>query len=80
VTCRQAPDKDCPVYPCVCKRGLENCGQCPEFGCDRLKARMDVVEECLAKHLDVSDEDYRLYFRPYLSRGTLTQIHLSQGD
>jgi len=40
---------------------------------------MDVVEECLAKHSDVSNEDYRLYFRPYLSRAALTQIHVSRG-
>lgn len=75
----EAPDKDCQVYPCVVRRGLENCGQCPQFGCDKLKTRMDVVEECLAKHSDVSNEDYRRFFRPYLSRAALTQIHLSRG-
>jgi len=75
----ETPDKDCQVYPCVVKRGLPNCGACPQFGCDKLKTRMDVVEECLAKHSDVSNEDYRLYFRPYLSRAALTQIHVSRG-
>ncbi len=75
----EAPDKDCQVYPCVRRKGLDNCGACPQFGCDRLKTRMDVVEQCLAKHSDVSNEDYRLFFRPYLSRAALTQIHLSRG-
>ena len=37
---------------------------------------MDVVEQCLSRHLDISDEDYRLFFQPYLSRTALTKIHL----
>ncbi len=35
---------------------------------------MDVVEEYLAKHPDVSEEDYRLFFGRYLSRAALTEI------
>ncbi len=73
----EAPDKDCEIYPCVCEKGLPNCGACSDFGCDKLKTRMDVVEEFLEKHQDVSDEDYRLFFRPYLSRAVLTEIHKS---
>lgn len=73
----EAPDKDCEVYPCVCEKGLPSCGACPDFGCEKLKTRMDVVEECLEKHRDVSDDDYRLFFRPYLSREALTKIHKS---
>lgn len=75
--CRDAkepPDKECRVYPCVREKGLPNCGHCPDFGCDRLKTRMDVVEECLRKHAEVSEEDYRLFLHPYLSRATLTEI------
>jgi hypothetical protein len=77
---KESPDEDCQVYPCVCEKGLQNCGQCPQFGCDKLKTRMDTVEQCLAKHLDVSNEDYRVFFRPYLSRAALTQVHLSRRD
>lgn len=73
----EAPDKDCQVYPCVCEKGLPNCGPCPEFDCDKLKTRMDTVEKCLENHPDVSEEDYRLFFRPYLSREALTKIHES---
>ncbi|MDI6449493.1 DUF3795 domain-containing protein [Anaerobaca lacustris] len=76
----EAPDKDCRVYPCVREKGLQNCGQCPAFGCETLKTRMDVVEECLAKHPNVSEEDYRLFFGPYLSRAPLTEIHRSARD
>jgi len=46
----------------------------PQFGCEALQTRMDVVEEYLAKHPDVSEEDYRLFFGRYLSRAALTEI------
>jgi hypothetical protein len=73
----EPPDKECQVFPCVREKGMENCGQCPQFGCDTLRTRMDVVEECLRKHPDISEEDYRLFFLPYLSTTTLTDIHKS---
>lgn len=71
----EMPDPNCPVYPCVAERGLENCGQCKDFGCNRLKERMDVVEECMAKHADMPKEDFEVYFKPFLSREILTRIH-----
>jgi len=73
----KAPDKNCEVFPCARQKGLAHCGYCPQFGCDKLKTRMDVVEECLAQHPDVSKEDYDLFFRPYLSREALTKVHRS---
>ena len=76
----EAPDPNCEVYPCVGRRGLANCGQCPEFGCDKLKTRMDVVEACLRKHPSVPQEDYRQFFHPYLSRPVLTAIQRSRQD
>jgi len=76
----ETPDPQCPVYPCATARGLENCGQCPDFGCDKLKCRMDVVEEFLAKAGEVPSVDYETFFRPYLSRELLTEIHESQNN
>lgn len=76
----EAPDGDCQVYPCVAAKGLDNCGQCPDFGCERLKTRMDTVEECLKQHPDVSKADYDEFFRPYLSRGTLMDIRQALED
>jgi hypothetical protein len=69
-----SPDPNCPVYPCAQDKGMETCAHCPDFGCDKLKQRMDVVEECLERHLDVPSEDYELFFKPYLSRTTLMEI------
>lgn len=81
--CRDAkepPDEDCQVYPCVRAKGLDNCGQCPEFGCEKLKTRMDTVEACLKKCPDVPQADYDQFFRPYLSRGTLMDIRQALDD
>jgi hypothetical protein len=81
--CRGAattPDPDCQVFPCVTARGLENCGQCPNFGCNKLKTRMDTVEECLKQHPDVPRDDYDRFFRPYLSRGTLMDVRQAMDD
>ena len=75
-----APDANCQVYPCATGRGLDNCGQCPDFGCDKLKTRMDTVEECLRQHPDVPQADYDRFFRPYLSRGTLMDIRQAAED
>mgnify|MGYP006281973001 FL=1 len=77
VQAEETPDKDCQVFPCVRDKGLAHCGQCPDFGCDRLKTRMDVVEQMLGKHLNIPDEDYQLFFRPYLSRATFAEIRKS---
>ena len=74
------PDPNCPVYPCAMDRGVETCGHCADFGCDKLKERMDVVEEILAKHPDMPKEDFESFFKPYLSRQLLTQIHLTMNE
>ena len=75
-----APDSNCQVFPCVAARGLDNCGQCPNFGCDKLKTRMDTVEECLKRHPDVPQADYDQFFRPYLSRGLLMDVRQAMQD
>lgn len=71
----ESPDKDCPVFPCARERGMQTCGHCPDFGCDKLKQRMDIVEQCLLQQPEVPQEDFELYFKPYLSRKLLTEIH-----
>jgi hypothetical protein len=73
----ESPDKECPVFPCAREKDLPTCGHCPDFGCDKLKQRMDVVEQCLAQQSEVPQEDFDLYFKPYLSRTLLTEINKS---
>ena len=30
--------RDCPIRDCAKRKGLENCGHCSEYACDRLEA------------------------------------------
>ena len=74
---KESPDADCQVFPCVQGKGFDNCGHCDAFGCEKLKCRMDAVEDILAKQDNVPESDYERFFKPYLSRDILTKIHQS---
>ena len=74
---KESPDADCQVFPCVQEKGFDNCGHCGDFGCEKLKRRMDAVEEVLAKQDKVPQGDHERYFKPYLSRETLMKIRQS---
>lgn len=68
-------DKKCPVRPCVISKGLETCAQCPEYSCKDLKGRM-VFRHEIEKKLECSltEEEYKLFVRPYESKHRLDQI------
>ena len=68
-------DTACPVRPCVLSRGLDNCGQCCDYVCCRLKERL-VDRKELEKKIGrpVPEEDYDLFVRPYESRARLDRI------
>lgn len=72
-------DKECPVFPCVKEKGIDNCAYCDDFGCDKLKQRMDVVEEIHQKQEEIPQEDFEKYFKPFLSRQTLMEIRQESG-
>ena len=67
--------KDCPIKECAEKRNLKSCGCCNDLFCDFLKSDMHVVEGALKKHSNISQEDYDMFFKPYLIRPILTEIH-----
>jgi hypothetical protein len=69
------PDADCPVRPCAIERRMETCADCPDFGCGKLKSRMDFAESAMTKFRIVPDRDFRSFFLPYLSRERLERIH-----
>lgn len=67
-------DNECPVLPCVMKKGIKNCGFCREMPCDKLKTRMVFLEE---RHLDLSQiptAEYNTFIRPYMSKDRLMKI------
>ena len=67
-------DADCPVRPCAVERRMETCAGCPDFGCEKLKSRMDFAESVIPKSGTIPEGDFELYFRPYLSRERLERI------
>ena len=67
-------DKKCPVHPCVVQKRLDNCGYCQDMPCDKLKTRMNFIEERPINLKDVPREDYIKYIQPYLSKERLIKI------
>jgi hypothetical protein len=68
-------DQGCPVRPCVIERGLENCAQCEEHVCDRLRQRLvtyDGVKERVAE--EIPEDDYRCFIEPYENKKRLDAL------
>lgn len=38
-------DESCPVRPCAIGKGVETCAHCEEFACEKVKSKMNFVEE-----------------------------------
>jgi hypothetical protein len=72
-------DADCPVRPCAIGRGMESCADCPDFGCEGLRSRMEFAEKALAGREHVPQADFEAYFRPYLSRRRLEDVRKQAG-
>ncbi len=73
-------DKECPVRPCVLQRGLDNCGYCPDMPCEKLKTRMDFIEQYLGDLSGIPKDDYDRFLMPYLSKDRLVEIHAETGE
>ncbi len=74
-------DKNCPVRPCVIERNLNNCAQCAQFLCEKLKERLVTYEEIRSKmEHPISEEDYRDFIQPYENKRRLDAIRESQRD
>ena len=73
--CRDEGEKDCLVKACVIDKKIDNCGQCPSFGCDKLNAKMNVIKDNIEDVSSLSEEDYNLFARPYESKERLYKIN-----
>ena len=68
-------DKDCSVRPCVIEKGIENCSQCDEYICDKLKDRVVVYEDLLKKHdIKISRKEYIKFIKPYENKKILDEL------
>jgi hypothetical protein len=72
-------DADCPVRPCAIGRKMDSCGRCPDFGCEKLKSRMEFSETALSMQGEVPEKDFEIYFRPYMSRMRLEEMRNGKG-
>lgn len=65
-------DQSCPVRPCVIERGLDNCSQCEEYTCDRLRQRL-VTYEGVAERVsaEIPEDDRERFIRPYENKERL---------
>ncbi|MBN1999345.1 DUF3788 family protein [candidate division KSB1 bacterium] len=65
-------DKDCPVRPCVFGKGLENCSQCEDFICGKLKERIVIADDLLKKHgLKLTRIERSFFIKPYENKKRL---------
>ena len=71
-------DPTCTVRPCVIEKNIENCAHCEQFGCDKLKDKMNFVEENVKVDLsEIPEEDFNLFIKPFNSRQYLHEIRNS---
>ena len=74
-------DPTCTVRPCAIEKGIENCAHCEEFMCDKLKTKMNFVEENVKVNLsDIPEEDFNLFIKPFITKESLQEIRNSLGN
>jgi hypothetical protein len=74
-------DQGCPVRPCVIEKGLVNCAQCEHYICEKLTQRLVVLKEIKDRfNLEISEDDYLCFIRPYENRKRLDGLRDSNED
>ena len=68
-------DNSCPVRPCVIEKGLENCSQCDDYICDRLRERIVIYEDLQKKAgQKISRQEYTNFIKPYEGKKRLDAL------
>jgi hypothetical protein len=70
-------DETCTVRPCANEKDLDNCAHCEQFACDKLKSKMNFVEEKVKDISNIPEEDNNLYIKPFLGKKRLLEIRES---
>lgn len=70
-------DETCSVRPCAIEKDLTNCAHCEQFGCDKLKPKMNFVEENVKELSNIPEEDYNSFIKPFLGKECLLKIRES---
>jgi hypothetical protein len=73
-------DPTCTVRPCAIEKNVENCAHCEQFTCDKLKPKINFVEENVKEDLsNIPEDDFNLFIKPFISREYLHKIRESLG-
>lgn len=68
-------DQSCPVRPCVIEKGLDNCSECEQYVCDRLRERLVVYEEVRLRFgAEIPEEDRISFIQPYENKQRLDAL------
>lgn len=68
-------DQACPVRPCAIERGLGNCGECSDYGCEHLAQRLVVYEEIAARmDAPIPEKDRARFIAPYENKARLEAL------
>ena len=68
-------DKNCPVRPCVIQRGLQNCSECEQYICEKLKERLVDFDDIQNKiGIEIPEVDHICFLLPYENKRRLEAI------
>lgn len=67
-------DKSCRARPCAVERNLENCAQCDDFICDKLKPLLCSKEDLKKRFGEIPEEDFNLCMRQFINMPVLLEI------
>jgi hypothetical protein len=68
-------DSACRVRPCVIERGLDNCAQCDEYVCERLKERLVVYEDVQQRiGAEILEDDRICFIQAYENKRRLDAL------
>ncbi|MHC4478205.1 MAG: DUF3795 domain-containing protein [Planctomycetota bacterium] len=70
-------DESCPVRPCAIGRGVETCAHCEEFACEKVKSKMNFVEESVKDVSNIPQSDFKKFIEPFFGGRHLSEIRES---
>lgn len=74
VGCPAGGDESCSVKACAHDKEIANCGYCGELPCDKVRKKMNVIEEFFDDVSALSKWDRDHYVEPYRSEERLRKI------
>jgi len=73
-------DNSCPVRPCVTEKSLENCSQCDDYICDKLRKRLVNIKTLENEHGEIPKLDRRLFIRAYENDERLSRLRSENAE